>query len=176
MGNYEELFKFKDKQHGVDWDSIADHIGGLEDQIKDLETKLAGFRLLLKRHGGHQGHCAAWRTEMNVAAPLRKLSPKDYASDQEVRWCPGCGDYAILKPPGIPGRVPGGGRRAVRDLLEVARARCARRDQRVRRPGGGGHHGSRLLRPLPASDLVRRPGHRVRTGRRAREALDLRLT
>jgi 2-oxoglutarate ferredoxin oxidoreductase subunit beta len=25
------------------------------------------------------------------------LAPKDYASDQEVRWCPGCGDYAILK-------------------------------------------------------------------------------
>ena len=24
------------------------------------------------------------------------LKPKDYASDQEVRWCPGCGDYAIL--------------------------------------------------------------------------------
>ena len=26
-----------------------------------------------------------------------RLTPKDYASDQEVRWCPGCGDYAILK-------------------------------------------------------------------------------
>jgi 2-oxoglutarate/2-oxoacid ferredoxin oxidoreductase subunit beta len=26
-----------------------------------------------------------------------ELTPKDYASDQEVRWCPGCGDYAILK-------------------------------------------------------------------------------
>jgi 2-oxoglutarate ferredoxin oxidoreductase subunit beta len=25
------------------------------------------------------------------------LTPKDFASDQEVRWCPGCGDYAILK-------------------------------------------------------------------------------
>lgn len=25
-----------------------------------------------------------------------KLSRKDFASDQEVRWCPGCGDYAIL--------------------------------------------------------------------------------
>ena len=25
-----------------------------------------------------------------------KLSKKDFASDQEVRWCPGCGDYAIL--------------------------------------------------------------------------------
>ncbi|MFW0794375.1 2-oxoacid:ferredoxin oxidoreductase subunit beta [Gordonia sp. CPCC 205515] len=24
------------------------------------------------------------------------LKPKDFASDQEVRWCPGCGDYVIL--------------------------------------------------------------------------------
>jgi 2-oxoglutarate ferredoxin oxidoreductase subunit beta len=28
-------------------------------------------------------------------APL-KLTAKDFKSDQEVRWCPGCGDYAIL--------------------------------------------------------------------------------
>jgi 2-oxoglutarate ferredoxin oxidoreductase subunit beta len=26
-----------------------------------------------------------------------ELTLKDFASDQEVRWCPGCGDYAILK-------------------------------------------------------------------------------
>ena len=25
-----------------------------------------------------------------------KLSRKDFQSDQTVRWCPGCGDYAIL--------------------------------------------------------------------------------
>ncbi len=25
-----------------------------------------------------------------------KLTRKDFSSDQEVRWCPGCGDYAIL--------------------------------------------------------------------------------
>ena len=25
------------------------------------------------------------------------LTAKDFATDQEVRWCPGCGDYAILK-------------------------------------------------------------------------------
>jgi 2-oxoglutarate ferredoxin oxidoreductase subunit beta len=25
-----------------------------------------------------------------------KATKKDYTSDQEVRWCPGCGDYAIL--------------------------------------------------------------------------------
>ncbi len=26
-----------------------------------------------------------------------KLKASDFATDQEVRWCPGCGDYAILK-------------------------------------------------------------------------------
>ncbi len=34
---------------------------------------------------------------MNVQTPPAKLTAKDFASDQEVRWCPGCGDYAILK-------------------------------------------------------------------------------
>ena len=29
-------------------------------------------------------------------ASLPVLKAKDYATDQDVRWCPGCGDYAIL--------------------------------------------------------------------------------
>ncbi|RMD94299.1 MAG: 2-oxoacid:ferredoxin oxidoreductase subunit beta [Calditrichaeota bacterium] len=28
--------------------------------------------------------------------PALKLTKKDFESDQEVRWCPGCGDYSIL--------------------------------------------------------------------------------
>jgi 2-oxoglutarate/2-oxoacid ferredoxin oxidoreductase subunit beta len=28
---------------------------------------------------------------------LTPLTAKDFATDQEVRWCPGCGDYAVLK-------------------------------------------------------------------------------
>src|SRR5690349_24009466 len=28
--------------------------------------------------------------------PLTLLKPADYATDQDVRWCPGCGDYSIL--------------------------------------------------------------------------------
>ena len=28
--------------------------------------------------------------------PVVRLSKKDFVTDQEVRWCPGCGDYAIL--------------------------------------------------------------------------------
>ena len=27
---------------------------------------------------------------------IKNLTPKDFATDQEVRWCPGCGDYSIL--------------------------------------------------------------------------------
>src|SRR5256885_12588019 len=33
---------------------------------------------------------------MSTATPLPTLTAKDLASDQEVRWCPGCGDYSIL--------------------------------------------------------------------------------
>lgn len=31
-----------------------------------------------------------------LAPDAPKQTRKDFASDQEVRWCPGCGDYAIL--------------------------------------------------------------------------------
>ena len=33
---------------------------------------------------------------MNGGAPAL-LKAKDFATDQDVRWCPGCGDYSILK-------------------------------------------------------------------------------
>ena len=32
-----------------------------------------------------------------AAAGTAPLTAKDFATDQEVRWCPGCGDYSILK-------------------------------------------------------------------------------
>jgi 2-oxoglutarate ferredoxin oxidoreductase subunit beta len=33
---------------------------------------------------------------MSIETPLPVLKPADFASDQDVRWCPGCGDYSIL--------------------------------------------------------------------------------
>lgn len=33
---------------------------------------------------------------MSVETALKILTPNDFASDQDVRWCPGCGDYSIL--------------------------------------------------------------------------------
>src|SRR5436305_362351 len=37
-----------------------------------------------------------WHDEVDMNE-LTKLTAKDFATDQEVRWCPGCGDYAVLK-------------------------------------------------------------------------------
>ncbi|MCZ6785458.1 MAG: 2-oxoacid:ferredoxin oxidoreductase subunit beta [Proteobacteria bacterium] len=31
-----------------------------------------------------------------MAAPARPATRKDYVTDQDVRWCPGCGDYSVL--------------------------------------------------------------------------------
>lgn len=33
---------------------------------------------------------------LGVPLSVEPLTRKDFTSDQEVRWCPGCGDYAIL--------------------------------------------------------------------------------
>jgi 2-oxoglutarate ferredoxin oxidoreductase subunit beta len=43
---------------------------------------------------GHPGHRLASLTLVPKATA--RSSTKDFKSDQEVRWCPGCGDYAIL--------------------------------------------------------------------------------
>jgi 2-oxoglutarate ferredoxin oxidoreductase subunit beta len=41
-------------------------------------------------------HSGGKSTNGNGGQPLVQLTGKDFKSDQEVRWCPGCGDYAIL--------------------------------------------------------------------------------
>lgn len=33
----------------------------------------------------------------SITEDKKILTAKDFASDQDVRWCPGCGDYSILK-------------------------------------------------------------------------------
>ena len=47
---------------------------------------MTAIDLGLPRPGGLDG----------VPTTTDKQTAKDYTSDQEVRWCPGCGDYAVL--------------------------------------------------------------------------------
>src|SRR5665811_833294 len=37
-----------------------------------------------------------WRADKMDEILVYKYTPKDFKSDQEVRWCPGCGDHAVL--------------------------------------------------------------------------------
>jgi 2-oxoglutarate ferredoxin oxidoreductase subunit beta len=47
---------------------------------------------------GNEGRAGAAKSNGggNGAGATATLTRKDFTSDQEVRWCPGCGDYAIL--------------------------------------------------------------------------------
>ena len=50
---------------------------------------------------GEPGSCVGWRASWvvgvgRIAPPPGQLKKADFVSDQEVRWCLGCGDYAIL--------------------------------------------------------------------------------
>ena len=46
---------------------------------------------------GHTGEAIPTQPALSPAnAAVIQLTRKDFVSDQEVRWCPGCGDYSIL--------------------------------------------------------------------------------
>ena len=42
------------------------------------------------------GHATRPRHQRQRHAEPVELTRKDFQSDQEVRWCPGCGDYSVL--------------------------------------------------------------------------------
>ena len=44
----------------------------------------------------HANGTTAKVTAGNGGAPPQTLTKADFQSDQETRWCPGCGDYAVL--------------------------------------------------------------------------------
>ncbi len=68
----------------------AEPRGGSEGSSSEAEPSVAP-------RGGSGGSSS--EAEPSVAprgGVVGTLTKKDFASDQEVRWCPGCGDYAIL--------------------------------------------------------------------------------
>ena len=52
-------------------------------------------RATAPRRGGRLSHDRDDRHRPRPRQPI-VLTRKDFVSDQEVRWCPGCGDYSIL--------------------------------------------------------------------------------
>ena len=111
-----------------------------------------------------------WSDDRRQRQP-RQLTAKDFKSDQEVRWCPGCGDYAILA--GVQSFMPELGRPAREHRVRVGhRLRGPLPVLRARRTGCTRSTGARR-RSRPAS---RRPGRPLGLGRdrRRRRAVDRR--
>jgi 2-oxoglutarate ferredoxin oxidoreductase subunit beta len=48
------------------------------------------------KDGGRLTAAGGAPAELGATSELPVLTRKDFVSDQEVRWCPGCGDYSIL--------------------------------------------------------------------------------
>jgi len=64
------------------------------------------------------------RTEATNSTALPIYTAKDYTTDQDVRWCPGCGDYAVLS--AVRKALPGIARKR-EDFVFVSGIGCAAR-------------------------------------------------
>ena len=62
-------------------------------KIQGRPFKQAGAGTKNRRDAGQFGE---FRMSTTTLPPITPLTKKDFQTDQEVRWCPGCGDYAIL--------------------------------------------------------------------------------
>ena len=62
---------------------------------------------------------------MTTATLPPVYTKKDFQTDQEVRWCPGCGDYAILS--AVQAVFPDLGIPREKFVVEIGRASCRER-------------------------------------------------
>ena len=99
---------------------------------------------------------------------LVQLTKKDFTSDQEVRWCPGCGDYAILA--AVQSFMPELGLKR-ENIVFVSGIGCAARFPYYMETYG--MHSIHGRAPAIATGLSRVPPGPVRLGRDRRRRLDV---
>ncbi len=91
--------------------------------------------------------------EQSTNGTAAKLTAKDFASDADVRWCPGCGDYSILAQ--VQRTLPGIDRK-LEDYAFIAGIGCSSRFPYYM--GSYGFHGIHGRAPAIASGLkIMRP-------------------
>ena len=73
---------------------------------RSASTRSRGSRSRSPRSSPKRCRCCRRRPDDDPAAPT--LTKKDFVTDQDVRWCPGCGDYSD---PGPGAKDPGRRRR-----------------------------------------------------------------
>ncbi len=72
-------------------------VSGLPFKAEELQDLFLDYLDRSATHDRHRpGPAAAGGLWTGSRPPTEKQTAKDFTSDQEVRWCPGCGDYAVL--------------------------------------------------------------------------------
>ena len=125
--------------------------------LVDVRELHEGRGPALLRRGARAGILRSGMTGTGSTGTARADADKaDFSSDQETRWCPGCGDYAVLASvqslharaghPARPDRVRDGHR--LRGALRLLHGHV--RDARHPRPRAGARHrrGHLAARPL----------------------------
>ena len=80
---------------GKFFDGIPDNEGGEVAGQRRPAARTARAATTMARFSPEHHSPQSEGPRMNDMTPSTTL--KDWETDQEVRWCPGCGDYAILK-------------------------------------------------------------------------------
>lgn len=63
-------------------------------------------------------------SDIHINTEIPELTKKDFVSDQEVKWCPGCGDYSVLN--SVQSVLPNIGKR-IEDIVVVSGIGCSSR-------------------------------------------------
>lgn len=63
-------------------------------------------------------------TDKNINTEIPELKKADFVSDQEVKWCPGCGDYSVLN--SVVSILPEIGKR-IEDIVVISGIGCSSR-------------------------------------------------
>ncbi len=78
----------------------ADELAGvITDMVSDADSRDSdrmSDRTVTETVNGHRDRVGLRGALDLVPKADEKQTAKDFKTDQEVRWCPGCGDYAIL--------------------------------------------------------------------------------
>src|SRR5690606_37174189 len=83
----------RDEQRDAQQDAALRVFGRRDRHQQDRRPALQGQR---DRSRHRPAPRVVQRTSTMPSEHVKKLTRKDFTSDQDVRWCPGCGDYAIL--------------------------------------------------------------------------------
>ncbi len=91
--NLGQLNRLLRAEYLVDAVSLT-QVSGIPFRAAAMETAI--LQLIDETADGSAGRGDRPMTDVSEAVPVPLTTRKDWSSDQEVRWCPGCGDYSIL--------------------------------------------------------------------------------